>query len=219
MVTGDAIAALGDGDDVLLRAARLVGRAGSVRAPGERWEYDNGNYFVAGAALAEVTGTSYEDAVDRFVLTLWGMPRTSYEPPRDLVPGVDSGTPVAPTAYPRGRRPSGGLCSCVEDLLTFGEHLLADDALLAETARPRTRADDPMTYGLGWAVGPSGQMYLNGRLPGYRTALLLVPDVGLVGVALTADTDALPEAAAALGDLQRSLTGDDLSAAIDAFAA
>jgi NADPH-dependent ferric siderophore reductase len=76
-----------------------------------------------------------------------------------------------------------------------------------------------MRYGLGWAIGPSGQLYLNGRLPGYRTALMLVPDHDLVTVGLAADSDALPALAGILSAVQHGLTGDDLAGAIDAFAA
>ena len=76
-----------------------------------------------------------------------------------------------------------------------------------------------MTYGLGWAIGPSGQLYLNGRLPGYRTAFLLSPAHGYASVALASQTDALPGIARLLSDLQQPLTGDDLSREINVFAA
>ena len=66
---------------------------------------------------------------------------------------------------------------------------------------------------------PSGQLYLNGRLEGYRSALLLVPDHDLAGVALAASSDALPSGAKLLSELQRPLTGDDLTELIDGFAA
>ena len=104
---------------------------------------------------------------------------TGFATPAAPVTGWDRQSPRPAAAYPRARRPSGGLWSCAADLLTFSERAL-DPAILPETRRPRTRPDDPMTYGLGWAIGPSGQLYLN--------------------------------------DLQRPLTGDDLAAAIDAFA-
>ncbi|MGW4942385.1 hypothetical protein ACWEOZ_12460 [Actinoplanes sp. NPDC004185] len=76
-----------------------------------------------------------------------------------------------------------------------------------------------MRYGLGWALGPSGQMYLDGRLPGYRAALLMLPDHEFVAVALADDEQALPALARTLDDLQRPLTGDHLADAIEAFAA
>jgi D-alanyl-D-alanine carboxypeptidase len=105
----------------------------------------------------------------------------------------------------------------VSDLLALGEGLIGDRALLEDIRRPRTTPDDPMTYGLGWALGPSGQMYLNGRLPGYRTAMLLVPDKDYVSVLLTNQQRALPALARVLSDMQRPLTGDDLATAIDRF--
>jgi hypothetical protein len=93
------------------------------------------------------------------------------------------------------------LCSTAIDLLAFGDHLLADQDLLAEVRAVRTRSEDPMRYGLGWAIGPSGQMYLNGRLPGYRAAFLLLPEHEFVAVTLATSSDALPAEAQILSDL------------------
>jgi len=218
-VEGAAVAALGDGPEAIHEGARLVVRAGNERAPGERWSYYNGNYFLVGAILASVTESTYEDALAGVLLHPWGLTRTGFENPAAVVEGWDGQMPLPTGTYPRGRRPSGGLWSCMDDLLGFAEHVLDHAALLTETRRPRTRADDPMSYGLGWAIGPSGQMYLNGRLPGYRTAALLVPDHGYASVALANRADALPEIARILSDLQHPFTGDDLATQIDDFAA
>ena len=218
-VDGAAVAALGDGPDAIQEGARLVARAGSERAPGDRWSYYNGNYFLVGAILAGVTGVSYEDALAGALLHPWGLTRTGFETPAAVVEGWDGQISQPAETYPRGRRPSGGLWSCMDDLLSFAEHLLDHAVLLGETRRLRTRADDPTSYGLGWAIGPSGQMYLNGRLSGYRTAALLIPDHGYASFALANRTDALPEIARILSDLQHPFTGDDLTTRIDAFAA
>ena len=212
------MATLGDGPEAVLEGARLAVRAGNERPPSTRWSYYNGNYFLAGAILASVCGTTYEAALAQCVLTPWGLSRTSFESPATPIPGSDGTTPLPVADYPRSRRPSGGLWSCVDDLLALGEHLLADADLCGETRRPRTAPLDPMTYGLGWALGPTGQMYLNGRLPGYRAAMLLLPGYDYISVMLTNQQTALPVAARVLSDLQRPLTGDDLSAAINAFA-
>jgi NADPH-dependent ferric siderophore reductase len=91
---------------------------------------------------------------------------------------------------------------------------------MLETVREvRTVTADSMTYGFGWAIGPSGQMFLNGRLPGYRTALLVIPEQRLGAVGLAADSVALPAVARVLSDAQVLLTGDELGMAIDSFAA
>lgn len=218
-VEGSTVAALGQGPEVLLEAARLVVRAGSERAPGDSWSYYNGNYFLVGSLLAAVTGTSFEEALDAHLLTPWGLRRTGFDTPTAPVTGWDGQTPLPVEDYPRGRRPSGGLWSCVADYLSFAEHLLADAALLDEIRRPRTRPGDPMTYGLAWALGPSGQMYLNGRLAGYRTAVLLAPEHRYASVGLGNQSQLLPQIAKRLSALQHELTGDDLSVEIDAFAA
>lgn len=212
-------AGVGHGPAAITEGARLVVRAGSDQAPGERWAYYNGNYFVAGAVLEAVTGLTYEEAVEQTVLRPWGLARTGFDVPSAPVTGWDDGAPLPLEDYPRARRPSGGLWSCAADLLAFAERLFATPALLDETRLPRTRPEDALSYGLGWAIGRSGQLYLNGRLPGYRTAFLLSPAHGYASVALARRTQDLPVIARLLSDLQQPLTGDDLSREIDAFAA
>ncbi|GGB23051.1 hypothetical protein GCM10011492_11100 [Flexivirga endophytica] len=128
-VTAADAAAVGEGDDALLAVCEFVVRAGSDRRPGDRWEYYNGNYFLAGAVTAALASCSYEDTLERLVL--------------------------APA----------------------------------------------------------------GRLGGYRTAMLLLPRVEFAAVALANDASALPAIARVLSDLQEGVTGDDLTAAIAAFAA
>ncbi|MFB7437974.1 serine hydrolase [Streptomyces mirabilis] len=74
-------------------------------------------------------------------------------------------------------------------------------------------------YGLGWALGPSGQMCLSGRLPGYRAAMVLIPDEDYVTVVVTNQQHTLRATATFLSDMQHPLTNDDLTTAIDRFAA
>lgn len=218
-VDGATAAALGDGDGALLEAARLVVLAGNEREPGRRWSYYNGNYFLAGSVLATLNGTTYESALEGNLLAPWGFERTGFATPAAYATGWSGTTQLPLLCYPRTRRPSGGLWSSVSELLAVGEGLLADRALLGEIRRPRTRPDDPMSYGLGWVLGPSGQMYLNGRLPGYRAAMVLIPDRDYVSVALANQESALPALARLLSDLQQPLTGDDIAEAVDDFAA
>jgi len=218
-VVSTTVAALGGGSQALTEAARLVVSAGSDHTPGARWSYYNGNYFLAGAILAAVGESSYEIGLAKNLLEPWGLTRTGFDAPARPVTGWDGPTELPLLDYPRSRRPSGGLWSSILDLLTFGEGLLADPAVLAEIRRPRTAPGEPTTYGLGWALGPTGQMYSNGRLPGYRAAMLLAPDHEYVSVLLTNQDHALPGVAATLSDLQQALTGDNLATAIDRFAA
>ncbi|WSM03224.1 beta-lactamase family protein (plasmid) [Streptomyces sp. NBC_01718] len=218
-VDSATVRALGDGAGALLEAARLVVRAGNEREPGERWSYYNGNYFLAGSILATLSGTTFESALKGNLLNPWGLARTGFETSAASVTRWNGTTELPLLGYPRTRRPSGGLWSSVPDLLSVGEGLLADRALLEEIRRPRTRSDDDVAYGLGWALGPSGRMYLNGRLPGYRAVMLLVPERGYVSVALANQETALPALTRLLSDMQQPLTGDDIAKAVDDFAA
>ncbi|MBX7555710.1 serine hydrolase domain-containing protein [Streptomyces sp. NPDC004232] len=218
-VDAATVKVLGNGDGALLEAARLVVRAGNEQKPGERWSYYNGNYFLAGSVLAALSGTTFESALKGNLLAPWGLARTGFETSAASVTGWNGTTELPLLGYPRTRRPSGGLWSSVSELLAIGEGLLADQALLEEIRRPRTRSDDPMAYGLGWALGRSGQMYLNGRLPGYRAAMVLIPDRDYVSVALANQESALPALARLLSDMQQSLTGDDIAKAVNDFAA
>lgn len=208
-VDASAAAALGEADDVLLAAAKLVIAGGQELAPGERWAYYNGNYFLAGALLARLTGGTFEDGLGGLI-SACGLAATGFLAPEGRTAGQAA-------AYPRARRPSGGLWSTVPDLLSFCEFLLRDKGLLAEIARPRVEV--PLAYGLGWAVGPAGMLYLNGRLTGYRAAMLLSPRDEWAAVMLAADTDALPAIAQYLDKLQRPLTGVPMARLIDDFAA
>ncbi|GAA0957279.1 hypothetical protein GCM10009554_67830 [Kribbella koreensis] len=200
--TADAVtvAALGEGDEVFLAAAKLVIAGGQEYPPGDRWSYYNGNYFLAGALLERLTGRTFEDGLQELISAA-GLSSTAFT----------SGD------YPRARRPSGGLWSTAPDLLGFCEFLLQDKGLLAAISTPRVWT--PLAYGLGWAVGPGGMLYLNGRLPGYRAAMLLSPADEWAAAMVVDDTDALPAIAEYLDGLQRPLTGVPMAGLIDGFAA
>lgn len=204
-VDAETVAALGEGDEVFLAAAKLVVEGGQEYPPGERWAYYNGNYFLAGALLARLTGGTFEDGLGELI-SACGLAATGFPTPEGRA-----------ASYPRARRPSGGLWSTVPDLLSFCEFLLRDKALLAEIARPRVTS--PLPYGLGWAISPVGMLYLNGRLAGYRAAMLLLPAEEWAAVMLVDDTDALPAISQYLDDLQRPLTGVPMAELIDSFAA
>ncbi|WP_412775428.1 serine hydrolase domain-containing protein [Streptomyces mirabilis] len=70
-VGSTALAALDDGPRALQEAAELVAGTGNEHEPGARWSYCNGNYILAGAVLAALSGTSYERAVEKTLLGPW----------------------------------------------------------------------------------------------------------------------------------------------------
>ncbi|MFI7058251.1 serine hydrolase domain-containing protein [Streptosporangium canum] len=64
-----------------------------VGAPGERFEYANGGFYIAGAIIEKVTGNSYADEVERRVTRPLGLTHTHVRPTADT---------GYPTPHPRG---------------------------------------------------------------------------------------------------------------------
>ncbi len=198
-VDAQTLAGLGDADDALIRACALVARLGQTRPPGAGWEYYNGNYFLAGAALASMRGTTFELAVSQCVLVPAQMNRTGFAKPELRARGHHDGR-VIDEDYPRARRPSGGLWSTVGDLTNFADFVMSDKELLSTVQRAHTEPDWPIQYGLGWALD-GDLMFHNGRLNGFRSLLLLAPADHFSVAMIVNDTEGLPAVAEFVGTL------------------
>ena len=192
-LSAPVLAAMGDGDDALDAAARQVVTKDQVHPVGTAWNYYNGNYYVAGAVLARLGGGTFESVVEREVLRPAGMTSTGFAVPADATYGHSQGAEVPHQEVARARRPASGLWSTVEDLLRFGEFLLADAELVASVRTPLTPADSAYQYGLGWVV--DGQVMLHhGSAPGsgFRSGLVLVPEERRVIAVLVNDEQGAP---------------------------
>jgi len=113
--------------------------------PGSRWSYSNTNYIALGLIIENVTGSSFRNALERYVIRPLDLRHTELAR-RRLLPGLlDSGAnPNLPSA-------AGGLVSNAHDLARFYSALLTGDLLsvasLTEMRRTvRTTGPDP--YGL-----------------------------------------------------------------------
>jgi CubicO group peptidase (beta-lactamase class C family) len=149
------------------------------------WSYSNAGYWRAAARACG--GDAFEDAMRERVLEPYGLAETGFEePPRPARGHVLPGKPVLEDAYPRARRPSGGLWSTVGDLVAFGEALLRE--LDGTQFEPRGEAFGER-YGLGIWVRElaDGRRAFDheGSVGGYQSLLLLVPDGEVVLAVLT----------------------------------
>jgi CubicO group peptidase (beta-lactamase class C family) len=181
--------AVGDGPDALANAVRLVVSTPQVLRPRVAWRYGNGGYFLTGYALAQIKGESFENFLNQAVFEPVGMVRTGFEPSAG-VRGHERGRTVE-ERYRRARRPCGGLCSNVPDLLAFAEHLLGMPAVLAAMARSNIATSDGSLYGLGLhTAGEEAKvLWHRGAWGGYRSCLLIVPQHRFAAVALANDAD------------------------------
>ena len=176
------LARFGDGDGAL---ASVVGELTTVRrflGVEQVWSYANTGYWLAGRLAAIRAGATYEDALTSRILRPFGLESTSFGEP-DL-PGTGPDADEGP--YPRGRRPSGGLVSTVDDIMRFGRRLLDEPSF----AQMRTVQGRPIggVYGFGLfgeRVGRAEVWGHTGSYGGFQSSLLVVPDAAAVFVGLT----------------------------------
>lgn len=174
----------GEGEDALQRLARDEAVSGPV-GPGRLFAYANPGYWLAGALIERAAEMPFEDALRELVLEPLRMGRTGFEP---MEPSVRSDLP-----YPRARRPSGGLYSCVRDLLRFADLLLGKPGPLSrpsllELQTPQIEVGPEGEYGLGLGlVRGRGKLTVEhgGAVDGIRSQLLVVPEDGAAFVLLT----------------------------------
>lgn len=175
------LARFGDGDDALGRLAAELPGTHRWLPRGEVWSYANTGYWLTGWLLAEAAGTTYEEVIAGLAAEA-GLEATAFGEP-DL---EGTGPNAISGAYPRARRPSGGLVSTVDDLLRFGAWHLAQP----ELAAMRSARGEPVrgVYGLGLFgehIGAVDVWGHPGSYGGFQSSFLLVPSHHAVLVGLT----------------------------------
>jgi CubicO group peptidase (beta-lactamase class C family) len=207
---GVDLAAAGMGDDALTAAIGHYGSLHQWGAPGPVMSYGNTGFWLAGHVAATILGQSFEDAMRERVFAPLGLERSVYTAEEAIVYPVALGhQPTSLTgtvhelirsyAYPRARRPSGGVISTVVDLLRFaGWHMggFPADIHLSSQLRDamrdpviRLRAADAEAWGIGWNLDPAndGTVVIGhgGSFGGFQTQLTLVPERGWAMAILT----------------------------------
>ncbi|MGB3329242.1 MAG: serine hydrolase domain-containing protein, partial [Thermomicrobiales bacterium] len=180
-------------------------------APGPIMSYGNTGFWLAGHVVATILGTTFEEAMRERVFAPLGLERTVYTAEDAIVYPVALGHRplslegpehelIRSYAYPRARRPSGGVISTVADLLRFAGwhmgvvdapdmHLSPDlrDAMRQPVVRLRTADDE--AWGIGWNLSPAadGTVVIGhgGSFGGFQTQLTLVPERGWAMAILT----------------------------------
>jgi len=213
------LARFGDGDDALAAAVRELPTVKRFAGVDRVWSYANSGYWLAGLLAAEAAAMTFEEALRVHVTEPARMDATSFDAPE--LNGTGPGATDA--AYPRARRPSGGLVSNVPDLLRFARWQLESPW----TAALRVPLGKPPggVYGLGFfgeRVGGVDVWGHDGSYGGFQSSLLLIParDAAFVGLtnsgrgrqALREIQDVWFEAL--LGEGRRSAPTIDLSPAV-----
>lgn len=162
--------------------------------PGTDWAYSNSGYWFLGLIVEKVTGTSYEEAIARYIFRPAGMAHSGFHYKTLIDPDKSTGyrvySPVqktpAETYAPPGAYAAGDIWSNVEDLLRFHialqDRRLLTDSLLSLAYTPLSHA-----YALGWMTDSiDGKQIVKhtGGAAGFRSSFVRVPADDLCMVVL-----------------------------------
>lgn len=125
--------------------------------PGTKWSYSNSGYIVLGAIIEQVTGKSYEQALQEKILDPLEMKSTGFDHWETIIPKrawgynrvLDSyeNAPYIDMSLPHA---AGSLYSTVEDLYIWGEALYTDNLVSYESLnKMMTPYMNFYGYGLG----------------------------------------------------------------------
>jgi D-alanyl-D-alanine carboxypeptidase len=186
-----------------------------VKAPGEAFDYNNGDYIVLGKIIERIYGKPYEQVLRDKILQPLKMGNSGLLHQSDLIDGRadtyfyrDDLKALAPDlpVYPENWYAAGAMYSTVEDLLAFSNALFGARLLKPESLALMTRPGlDDYGYGL-WAYETkiNGKKYRvvkrPGRIMGAQGQLyrFLDADVTVIILSNTGTTD-LDEFVAEIG--------------------
>ena len=170
--------------------------------PGEKWEYNNSAYILAGAIIEKASGMSYADFIEKKIFQPLGMTDSYYDVTDRVIPrrihgygrgeaeGSFSNAPYLSMSLPYA---AGSLMSTVADMGKWDEALytekLVKKDLLKLAWTPTKLNNGSMThYGFGWAMNKADGhefIYHSGGINGFVTNGIRVPDAHLYIIALS----------------------------------
>lgn len=193
---GDSYPECGRGDDALANFASLMGDVLQVATPGTETSYSNAGYNLAGHVLERATGKPFEQVITDELLAPLGMTNTFFHP-EDVIyrrhaachPHEDG----KPTVYKgwqvsRAHNPSGGMVSCVRDLLRWARFHMGDGAAPSGERILSSAAMAKIHKGAWWRPIETASGYYcchGGGGFGIFTQVAWAPETGVAVVALT----------------------------------
>lgn len=126
--------------------------------PGTRFHYSNSGYFLLGAVLEEVSGSSYEQLLKNRIFTPVGMNESGYAHSEKIIPGRAAGYQRSSNGLQNARFydmsipfAAGALYSTVGDLFLWDQALYGD-RLLPANLRDLLFKPNLENYGFGWGT-------------------------------------------------------------------
>jgi len=205
---GDFFRETGGGDDALTRYVAEMANLEQLAPVGTIWAYNNAGFGLAGRVIEVVTGRTYEEAAQEYLLDPLGMGNSFFFPADVISRAFAVGHRVTPDMGPVVERPwalsrasyaIGGLCSSARDQLRYARFHLGDGTttdgrrlLSPETMAAMQSVQYPsnlnMLMGLSWRIKDYGQtraVMHGGATNGQLSAFLMIPSEDFAITVLT----------------------------------
>ena len=189
--------------------------------PGTQFEYSNSGYFLLGAILEQVSGTSYERLLQERIFTPLKMRDSGYTHPETILPHRATGYERTPAGFRNARYydmsipfAAGAMYSTVGDLLRWDQALYTDQ-LLPARLRDLLFRPNLEDYGFGWSiyVPKSGQpnagdtiLMHGGAIFGFQSVIERIPKSRVLIVLL--DNSDTPKILEIARDIRSALVPD-----------
>lgn len=169
--------------------------------PGEGWSYSSTNYILMGYLMEQVTGLSFSDLMNHYVLTPLSMANTGHDRPRLINPGRAYGHTVEHGQLVNAENDRlsdfsdapGELYSTAPDLKKWCDAMFGCPLVAPQTLQlmltPYGKVDESLSYGYGWFLAPRLRMH-GGGTPGFLSRIRQYPEQQ-VSVILLSNSDNL----------------------------
>lgn len=187
--------------DNLVEGLRIFQDDALLFEPGTRYSYSTYAYNLLGCVIEGASGLRYPDYVRENIFKPAGMDRIRVNDLFEIIPNHAQGyrktasgelrnSGLADTSY---KIPGGGFCSTVGDLAKFAiavqkGTLLNRESLRQMWTRQKTRGDEAVDYGLGFAVTEkNGRLWVGhgGGQQRITTFLSMIPERNAAAVVMT----------------------------------
>ena len=187
---------ISDKDSALEETVRTLIGIELDNEPGKFFQYATINYDILGLIIEKVTGDTFENFIDEFILSPLELNNTylfrSYEINDRMASGYKTGF-LKPRLYEaptyRGNKPAGYIISSGEDMgkwlkIQMGamDHLNFDKEIIKKshkaTSTPDIRGDE-VFYGGGWFIEADENVSHSGMNPNYSSFVLFTDEIGV----------------------------------------
>lgn len=166
--------------------------------PGSDWDYGNSEYYLLGLIIERVTGLSYQEAMQKYILDPAGLHQTGFVIPGAVISNYangyirnSNGIETAPAIHPSVCYSAGMMYSSAADLHKFVQKLYHDKSILSEEILDVMTTRHMADYGYGVFIGyqviqgDRHTTYLHmGEIHGYTAQVSYFPDNGYTVIIL-----------------------------------